>query len=614
MEVQPDKQNIDSLFSNTTYYIDFYQRQYTWNEEPVKRLLEDIFYKFTEEFIKFQSLELSLDLVINKYSWYFLNTYVTNSINGKLYIVDGQQRLTTLTLILIKLKHLASVLKSPLEDWISSRIVGKSGYNTDFWMNHEKNKDCLNQLFISGNIPNPEFDHSTTGRNLAGNYKLISSRLDNELTTLKKFESFVFYFLKRLVLIRLDVDQTDVAMVFEVINDRGVNLKSHEILKGKLLGQVAKEELEGLALNELWDSQLLHITGINNSQDDIDQFFLYFLKAKFAYTKNDAQRYDNQYHRVIFSENKLNLNHNPQEVKRFLRNEFKYFTSLYVKINKLTSEIYGNTEFRSVFFNSLTSMNTQYLLILSSCCLDDPYEDIKIQTIAYEVDRLFCLLQLQGSYDNNAFTTSIYKICASIREKHVSEIRQAFDLVLLDLIEETKGITPTHLFSYTFFKDTGFDLEKRFIRYFFGRIEDFIATSTNVGVRHSLKDLVSKTGSSSGFHIEHILSNNEENLELYEGDEDIFNKDRNRLGSLLLLKGKDNISSNNEVFSQKLKSYANTLYWNETLREDSYKSKLDFDKMRINLNLNFTPVEKFGPIEVEERHRLLYEIALQIWH
>lgn len=48
---------------------------------------------------------------------------------------------------------------------------------------------------------------------------------------------FVHYFLFRLVLINLSVDTHHVWMVFEVINDRGVRLKPHEILKGKLLGQ-----------------------------------------------------------------------------------------------------------------------------------------------------------------------------------------------------------------------------------------------------------------------------------------------------------------------------------------------------------------------------------------
>ena len=60
MDVQPDKQNIDKLFSNTTYYIDFYQRQYKWTDEPVKRLLDDIFYKFSEEYKKYKDLILPI--------------------------------------------------------------------------------------------------------------------------------------------------------------------------------------------------------------------------------------------------------------------------------------------------------------------------------------------------------------------------------------------------------------------------------------------------------------------------------------------------------------------------------------------------------------------------
>ena len=147
MDVQPDKQNIDKLFSNTTYYIDFYQRQYKWTDEPVKRLLDDVLYKFNEEFRKHKDLDLPLKEVINKYAWYYLNTYVTNLVSGKLYVVDGQQRLTTLTLILIKLKHLSNSYQSKLEAWISQKIVGLSGFERDFWMNHEAHKSSMQELF-----------------------------------------------------------------------------------------------------------------------------------------------------------------------------------------------------------------------------------------------------------------------------------------------------------------------------------------------------------------------------------------------------------------------------------------------------------------------------------
>jgi hypothetical protein len=132
-------------------------------------------------------------------------------------------------------------------------------------------------------------------------------------------------------------------------------------------------------------------------------------------------------------------------------------------------------------------------------------------------------------------------------------------------------------------------------------------------MKHSLYDLVANTGSVNGFHIEHILAQNEENKKIFNDNEDLFERERNRLGGLLLLKGKDNISSNNENYANKLKSYANTLYWNETLREDTYKSKLDFTKMIDKYNLSFRPINEFGPNELEERHKLLFDVARNIW-
>ena len=80
-----------------------------------------------------------------------------------------------------------------------------------------------------------------------------------------------------------------------------------------------------------------------------------------------------------------------------------------------------------------------------------------------------------------------------------------------------------------------------------------------------------------------------------------------------MLKGKDNISSGNELFTNKIESYAGTLLWNETLREDSYKSKLDFTRFAHTRGLAFKPLKKFGPDELEERHKLLFELCKLIW-
>lgn len=611
MDVSPLNQNIDTLFSNTTYYIDFYQRQYKWDSVPVIRLLDDIFYKFLEEHKQYAHSSIPSDQIIGRYSWYYMNTYVTNldTDTNRLYLVDGQQRLTTLTLILIKLYHQADTYGSELKDWIADKIVGRSGYKKTFWMNHEMHEPTLRALFDGAEII--PTDTGITAKNLANNYVFISKRLDKELIDKTIFERFVFYFMRRVVLINLKVEQTDVPMIFEVINDRGVKLKPYEILKGKLLGQIDKEELDAFKFNELWDDKVNAIN--SNYPDAIDYFFIYLLKAKFADTISESRKFDKEYHRALFAETNLNLDHNSENVKLYLQNDFTYYTDLYLKLMLYASQY--ERDFRHVYYNSLTDRGQQFLLILSACKVNDSQEKEKIQVVSYQIDRLFCLLQLQRAYDSNGFNEVMYKISEQIREKDVSVIPDVFNEALLEILREKySNYDLTSIFSYGYFKETGIDLDKRFKRYFFARIEEFIAENTKMDMRHNLYNLVVNTGNTNGFHIEHILAENEENYALFDNDEDKFRSERNRLGGLLLLKGKDNISSNNESYSDKLVSYANTLYWNETLRRDSYKSHLDFTNWINASKLNFRPMDKFGPEELEERQRLLFDIVNRIWN
>ncbi len=124
MEVNPAKQNIGQLFSTTNYHIDFYQREYKWGEDEVKRLIEDIFYHFEQSYAQHGDLDPSEPNVAAAYPWYYLNTYITNKVGGRVYLVDGQQRLTTLTLMLIALYHLCGTnsLNSPdLRTWLGGQ-------------------------------------------------------------------------------------------------------------------------------------------------------------------------------------------------------------------------------------------------------------------------------------------------------------------------------------------------------------------------------------------------------------------------------------------------------------------------------------------------------------
>ena len=365
MDISPDKQNIDEVFSTTTYYIDFYQRDYRWTDEPVKRLLDDVFYKFTDQYERWKDLDPSHEIIADRYPWYYLNTYVTNIIDGRVYVVDGQQRLTTLSLILIKLRHMAQSLNSKLVGWLDTKIVGHAGYEQAFWMNHIGHKETQQALFEGALMKDVPADSGITTQNMVRNYQTISDYLDRTLQGEHQLETFVFYFLKRVVLINLAVEQTDVPMVFEVINDRGVRLRPHEILKGKLLGQIDKQELKQGNYHDLWETQAASINKYR--EDEFDGFFTFFLKAKFASTRKEGQRFDGDYHRTMFSDDmnqKLCLNHNPSGVKNFLKSEFSYFGYLYQKL--LGAYETRNANQPHIYYNYLLLLDAPFHLVVSA--------------------------------------------------------------------------------------------------------------------------------------------------------------------------------------------------------------------------------------------------------
>lgn len=611
MEISPDKQNIDTVFSNTNYYIDFYQREYKWTKDQVKTLLDDIFYKFNLDYK--EHLEAEESNIVKEYSWYYLNTYITNKSEGKTFIVDGQQRLTTLSLILIKLFHLSREKHSTdhLHHWIRSKILGYSSKGEEFWMGHDKRKETLKDLFGGKELQQIKVAESITAQNMVQNYDFISTYLDKSLTTKHRLETFVLYFLKRLVLINLDVAQTDVPMVFEVINDRGARLKPYEILKGKLLGQIDKNEVETYC--EIWENSIKALEA--NEKELVDDFFRTYFKAKFSTTRAEGRKFDGDYQRVIFESpynEQLQLKTNPVAVKNFIKNEFQYFAALYKRISVLAED--SSAEQPYVYFNKLNEMDTQVMLILAACQLNDPYEEEKIHSVSRLIDRTYVLLQLNKAYDSNKFIELAYALNAKVAQSPVEQFDSIFEENLLARINEKRNAVVESAFQYKYFKEVGYqDFNKRFLRYFFARVEHFISTGIRKTMQDTLSNLVLSTGKAKGFHVEHILGRNDENLRLFDNNDELFERERNRLGGLLLLLGKDNQSSGNESYQKKLETYSGALFWNHSLREDFYKSKLDNVEFIRRTGLNFQPVTEFNQEALENRSQLLFELVREIW-
>ncbi|EFB0441807.1 DUF262 domain-containing protein, partial [Campylobacter lari] len=259
--VMPDKQSVENCLKQKKYYIDFYQRNYIWSKETTLILLNDIFYNFNLGYQDWKDSEITEELM-EKYNWYYLNVYITNNINSKIYIVDGQQRLTTLTLIATKLYHMLDS-KEKLRELLGQCIFSNNGFNDFFNIDNDKRYKIMDIIFNKKNYPD-EFDNETE-KNLIERYNDISNYLENEFkeNNYKKLKVFILYFLKRLVLVELAIDQNDTPMIFEVINDRGEPLKPFEILKGKLIGVLDKNDTEYFC--KIWDSVLSTLSKFEDS-------------------------------------------------------------------------------------------------------------------------------------------------------------------------------------------------------------------------------------------------------------------------------------------------------------------------------------------------------------
>jgi len=205
---------------------------------------------------------------VERFEPYFLNTYLTHTTAANTSIVDGQQRLTTLLLILIKLYR---ILKSVEEDpankgkTFNSKVVEQLIFETNDFGEAERFKSF-----------------NETRRRLSKNFEAISNYPDRFLRSgpagaydLIKATYYITYLLDRIVEIRIE-RQDNVAMIFEVVNARGLGLKPYEILKGTLFGGLPATQKE--KANQVWTElqDQYFATELRNTTErtiDLDLFF-----------------------------------------------------------------------------------------------------------------------------------------------------------------------------------------------------------------------------------------------------------------------------------------------------------------------------------------------------
>lgn len=311
-----DQKTIKGLFSDkkSDFLIPDYQRPYAWGENECQTLWDDIF-SFAipdEDATKFkQDDEYYLGPIVT-----FKNDY------GKLEIIDGQQRLTTLMLLLRAFYERAGLMQDK-ETVTMRKMIEQCIWKTDEFGEPDKKALKINSE-VATDEDKEEFlkilKQGTTTEEFksryADNYRFFEKSID---VFLNKYPTFFPYLpiriLNNCILLPIEAENQDTALrIFSTLNDRGKPLSDADIFKAEFYKYYSKKGEKDLFI-EKWkelEQTSIQTFKTNDSSSSLDELFtryMYYLRAKQKNTNSttDALRkfYEKEYYKELKNESTL---------------------------------------------------------------------------------------------------------------------------------------------------------------------------------------------------------------------------------------------------------------------------------------------------------------------
>lgn len=222
------------LSGGAEYVIPMYQRNYAWEEGEVTQLIQDVI----------DYLPRSGD---NARNYYIGSLVVYERADGKTFeTIDGQQRLTTLSLLTSYLKN----TKAADLDWYSSLSIhfdSREYSRTTFAAIFEgRFKDDPAEMLAENQI--------NTG--ILNGYRLIQKVLPQKLkengVSAQQFANFLFHYVQ-IMRVKVPAD-TDLNHYFEIMNNRGEQLEKHEVLKARMMEKLQGCQQSQHCLHTVWEA------------------------------------------------------------------------------------------------------------------------------------------------------------------------------------------------------------------------------------------------------------------------------------------------------------------------------------------------------------------------
>ncbi len=608
-EIRGSVKNIRALLSRSKFSIDYYQREYRWEKTQVDELLDDFCDKFLESYNEGDERS-----AVEGYSHYFLGSIIISDRDGKKFIIDGQQRLTTLTLLLIHIYHRLedNAQKYQLTDLIFTQKFGKRSFNIDV----EERAACMNELIAGNTIE--ERDQPPSVVNMLSRYEDIQE-LEERLSENQGGNSlahFADWLIENVCMVEITAStDTDAYTIFETINDRGLSLTPTDMLKGYLLANITDVDYRNKA-TEIWRDLIAKVQALGKDdlgKDEDGAAIKSWLRGQHALPPHerasedqpqDFSRIGTEFHRWVRDNKELLSLHASNNFFQFIKNDFTFYVGWYERIRQAAKAYTQGLE--GIFYNAQNIFAYQYPVFLAPLMPTDNEQEVlrKLRIVSTFLD-ILVTRRLWNWRSINSSTMQNYifqQVILNIRRRSAAELVNILTQYLKN--QEAEGLS--------FATNDKFGLTGRsrwFIRNILARITEFIEIGS--GMKSNYADYI-KSGKNS-YEVEHIWANHPERF-MDEFDHMAeFTENRNHIGGLLLLPKDFNAAFGDKPYSEKYNPYFGQNILAKSLHENAYEKNPGFLRFKEETGLKFQPHPEFKRTDLDARQKLYQSIAEKIW-
>jgi uncharacterized protein with ParB-like and HNH nuclease domain len=596
------EKSLTDLLANKKYTIHYYQREYRWGKKQIEELVDDLSEEFLENYKPgHERTEVAT------YGHYYLGSVVLTSNDGEQAIIDGQQRLTSLTLLLIYLNNLQvdNAEKVTIDQLIFSEQYGKKSFNIQV----NEREACMDALYKRETFSPLNQNESVV--NIFNRHTDIADVFPEEIKG-AALPFFIDWLINKVFLVEITATtEQDAHKIFVSMNDRGLSLTPTEMLKGYLLSEI-KDDTARNQSNELWKKKILEIKNINpDSKEEDADFIKTWLRAQYAETIRDTKRgaipedFDligTEFHKWVRENAKQMKLEKSKDYETFILKEFNLFADLYISLKNYSTEFNG--EFSFVFFNADRNFTLQYQLLLAAVDRDDTQDIIKkkIIIIAAFIDQYITRRVVNyKAVDYSTIKNAIFNLTKKVRKLEVNTLVLTLQDELNNMDFTLDGMDRFYLNQFT----------SRYMLHVLSRITYYI--DQKIGLTNKFEDYVNRTGKNP-YDIEHIWCNDYQRFASQVTDEEEFNRTRNLMGGLLILPRDKNRSYQDADYSTKLPLYFGENILAKSLHQDCYRNNPHFINLLSTLKLSLSPIDDFTKDSFKKRQQSYKEIAEYIWN